>query len=633
MLSYSNTLELLHNYSYRRAVEVLNSGDYRVLGDSIEVWPVNANYIQRLSFLGEDLESVQIFQNQKWLSIQNEIEINPNYVTTQHGKVRPEEYLVHPSHGVGRFEFIITKQNIDLEIKTYISIEYAGNDRILFPIERESELMPYIGSKHPRLTRLYSKSWQNTKERIAKDLIKIAREILKIYAARQLSKRVPYPKNELWLKNLAKTVEYQLTDDQRIALLEIENDLCHNDYPMDRLLCGDVGFGKTEVALRAAIQVLASGRQVAFLAPTTVLVEQHYALMETRLAKFPLNIAHLSRLTREVDKNNLKQLKEGKVDLVVGTHRLLGKDIEFKDLGLLIVDEEQKFGVSQKDRLKQLRPQVDVLSLSATPIPRTLSMSLSGLRGLSTLRNAPHGRKPIKTTIEHFKKESLKSALIKELKRNGQIYVVHNRVQSLPAVTEFVRQTLQETEFAGVEIQMAHGKLPEQEMAKKLSLFLKGEYPILVASSIVEHGLDSPGANTLIVLHSEWFGLSDLYQLRGRVGRRQKQAFAHFMIGGIERQIYLEGSEDQTLISENAKKRLQVLKDTEELGSGWTIALKDLEIRGGGNILGHEQSGNMEAIGILLYSQLLQETIGKEALRLGIPILNKNIDPRGLDEL
>jgi transcription-repair coupling factor (superfamily II helicase) len=323
--------------------------------------------------------------------------------------------------------------------------------------------------------------------------------------------------------------------------------------------------------------------------------------------------------------------------MLVGTHRLLGKDVAWKDLGLLILDEEQKFGVAQKEWLKKLRPAIDVLSLSATPIPRTLSMSLSGLRSLSILRTPPAGRRPVETEIAPFKDETLQRALVNELQREGQVYVVHNRVLSLHLVQQRVITLLSEAGLQPVEydsnaeiqdgqlvVAMAHGQMSEVTLARTMSDFLQGKIDVLVASSIVEHGLDSPGANTLVVLHSEWFGLSDLYQLRGRVGRRTKQAFAHFLIGGIERTPDQQVMGDGLQVTETARKRLQALKEADELGSGWSIALRDLEIRGGGNILGHEQHGSMEAIGLLLYAQLLQEEIGRQAHKQGITLFQNS---------
>lgn len=592
-----------------------------VRGDTVTWWPVNRIVPLRYTYFGEELEQAEYLkEGAGWEPAEfPEEEVVPNELDTEHGLIKPGEYIVHPHHGVGIFERRATQRTVDGQERHFISLQYAGNDRLLFPFERMAELMPYIGSRHPRLTRLYSQSWTNTKERIQKSLIHIARELLKIYAARQVHTRPRYLYQAEWEATLERSAGFSLTRDQEVSWQEICHDLSQSEQPMDRLLCGDVGFGKTEVAIRAAAQVAASGRQVAFMAPTTVLVEQHYAVLSDRFADLPVTVRHMSRLTSEEDKVTLEGLHNGSIDLVVGTHKLLSKHVQYKNLGLIIVDEEQKFGVAQKEQLKKLRPHLDVLSLSATPIPRTLYMSLSGLRGLSVLRTPPSGRLPIETKVQPFSDAVLKAALAAEMERGGQVYVVHNRVQSLPGVFNRVQTLLKEAGYEP-EIAMAHGQMDEKALARTMGEFLRGKVRVLVASTIVEHGLDSPKANTLIVVHSERFGLSDLYQLRGRVGRRQTQAYAYFLTGGIEQPLDAEQIDPLT---ETARKRLRALLEASELGSGWSVAMRDLEIRGGGNILGHEQHGNMEAIGLLLYAQLLQEEIGRQAKERGITLFYK----------
>ena len=622
MVSYSELVSFLRSHGYTEQPTVRVSGDFAVRGDLIECWPVTEEVQFRLHFFGEELERIERALEDKWQTVSEFPNLLPNQLQTEHGTIRPGEYVVHPYHGVGIFSGLITQKNIEGVEVQYVALEYAGNDRLLVPIDRYGELMPYIGGRHPRLTRLYSKSWANTKERVQRDLIAVARGLLTIYAERQISKRHPYARAADWLDILAKGVPFSLTEDQQRSLDEILSDLEASPHPMDRLLCGDVGFGKTEVALRAAAEVMAAGKQVAFIAPTTVLVEQHFTLLQQRFADLPVKIAHMSRLTAGGDVSVRAQLAEGGIDMVVGTHRLLGKSVTYKDLGLLIVDEEQKFGVTHKEQLKKIRPHLDVLSLSATPIPRTLSMSLSGLRGLSMLRTAPQGRLPIQTEVEPYTDTMLKKVLLAELDRGGQIYVVHNRVQSLHSVELRVLKMLSGTKHAKARVAIAHGQLHETALAQSMAGFMKGEIDILVASSIVEHGLDSPKANTLVVLHSEWFGLSDLYQLRGRVGRRSTQAFAYFFTGGIERSPFEQVGEVNP-IGDTARLRLAALKEADMLGSGWSIALRDLEIRGGGNILGNEQHGSMEAIGLLLYAQLLQEEIGRQAKERGITLFSK----------
>jgi transcription-repair coupling factor (superfamily II helicase) len=635
-VNYSELVLFLRTNHYRESPEIVQSGDFLVRGDTVTAWLVSEVFPLRFHYFGEDLEKSEVLRDGTWFKEEYVGKLQPNYLKTEHGDVYPESYVVHPYHGVGIFEYILTRSTEGV-IQQYVSLKYAADDKLLFPRLREGELMPYIGGKQPRLTRLYSKSWLRLKEKIQKDLIAIARELLKIYAERQLASRPVYADGREWVKLLAATVEFSLTADQAKAMDEIEYDLCTVPHPMDRLICGDVGFGKTEVALRAATHVLASGKQVAFVAPTTILVEQHYANIQERFATLPVSIGHLSRLTGGKHGDIIDSLENGSTDLIVGTHRLLSKDVKFKDLGLLIVDEEQKFGVAQKERIKELRPTVDVLSLSATPIPRTLSMSLSGLRGLSILRTPPKGRLAVETIIKPYADNLIGQAMKAEYKRGGQMYVVHNRVQSLVAVRGRIEEIAKKQKLTPVHfvpgiikkdreisVAIAHGQMDEVVLAQTMTCFLRGEIDVLLASSIVEHGLDSPLANTLIVLHSERFGLSDLYQLRGRVGRRERQAYAYFLIGGVEHEIITDEERD-TYMTDTAKKRMAALKEADELGSGWSIALRDLEIRGGGNILGHEQHGNMEAVGLLLYAQLLQEEIGRQARAQGISLVQKQM--------
>lgn len=622
---YTETLHFLRQEGYREATEVLQSGDFAVHGDTLTLWGAGMLTPMRLHFLGEDLERSETKVGEGWKALEESPELVSNALSTTHGFIYPGEYIVHPYHGVGIFRGILREKDFEGIEKTYLSLEYAGNDRLLVPFERNEELMPYIGTRHPRLTRLYSKAWQATKERVQRDLIKVARALLKIYAARQVNIRSPHPIEHEWAADLNASAGFELTTDQQKALKEIQTDLSEYEQPMDRLLCGDVGFGKTEVALRAAAQVMAAGKQVAFIAPTTVLVEQHATLLKQRFAGLPIQVAHMSRLTKSTDKGTLEGIQRGTVDIVVGTHRVLGSDIQWKDLGLLIVDEEQKFGVAHKERLKSLRPVLDVLSLSATPIPRTLSMSLSGLRGLSILRHAPHGRLPIKTVVSPYQQAMLQEALRQELEREGQVYVVHNRVGPLAYVANEVRRILLKLGFDQATVEVAHGQLPEKTLAGRMADFMEKKIDVLVASTIVEHGLDSQFANTLVVLNSDHFGLSDLYQLRGRVGRRSTQAFAYFFTGDLRSDEYTYTDTEPEPITQTARERLHALLEADTLGSGWSIALRDLEIRGGGNILGHEQHGSMESIGLLLYAQLLQEEIGRQAHQQGIKLFQKAI--------
>ena len=631
-MGYTELLLFLREHYYRETSELLQSGDIAVFGDTIHWWPVSECQPYRCHFFGEELERVERRAEAGFIRVHDMPTPQENMLRTEHGTIKPGEYLVHPYHGVGIFEYLVTRVTEGGE-RTFVSLEYAGNDRLLFPFDKQGELMPYVGSRHPRLTRLNSKVWLKTRERVQKDLIKVARELLKIYANRQLAERPQIGLSEEWEKEVRKSAGFRLTEDQERALGEIQHDLALSPHPMDRLVCGDVGFGKTEVALHAAAQIVQAGMQVAFIAPTTVLAEQHYLSTQRRLRGLPINVVALSRLSGN-NKETLAAIERGEADIVVGTHSVLASQVHLKRLGLLIVDEEQKFGVAQKERLKELRPQIDILSMSATPIPRTLSMSMSGLRGLSLLRTPPGGRKPVQTIIEPFTTSTLRDALAAEMERDGQAYVVYNRVQPLGQVLLKVEEELREAGFEPVPegserggrrriVAMAHGQMDEHRLQTTMRRFMDGEIDVLVASSIVEHGLDSERANTLIVLHSEWFGLSDLYQLRGRVGRRRTQAFAYFMIGGLDSDRYAR-EDDRSLLTDVARQRLAALAEADQLGSGWSVALRDLEIRGGGNLLGHEQHGSMESIGLLLYAQLLQEEIGRQAKRAGVPLFRRS---------
>jgi transcription-repair coupling factor (superfamily II helicase) len=629
-LCYSALVRFLRLHGYEEvSTEPRESGYFWVQGDTVQWWPVTEVNPWRMHFFGEELEFAEERDETTWRRTEWRGTVQANTIDTEHGVLKVGDYLVHPHHGVGIFRGWTTQLSLG-EVRQFVRLEYAADDLLLFPGAKVHELMPYIGSRQPRLTRLHSQAWANTVERVQKNLIGIARALLKLFLTRQRSSRPRYERPEQWIREVQERAGFTLTSDQERALAAIHRDLAESDHPMDRLLCGDVGFGKTEVALQAALYALASGRQVALIAPTTVLAAQHAETFRNRLGHLPLRIEEVSRIRG--DNDVVKAISTGQVDLVIGTHRVLGEGIQFHNLGLLIIDEEQKFGVSHKERLAELRPHLDVLTLTATPIPRTLSLSLSGLKGLSILREPPQGRKPVATQVLSYRPEAVRDAILEEHSRTGQVYVVHNRVQSIGVVRLRVEDDLK---AAGKEIQqyedgkprregvlvtaLGHGQMDGNKLAKILHAFLHGDIDVLFATSIVENGLDAPSANTLIVLHAERFGLADLYQLRGRVGRRERQAHALFCIGGLER-AQDEAAEQQ--LSVDARRRLEALVEADQLGSGWTIALRDLEIRGGGNVLGHEQHGSLEAIGLLLYGQLLQEEIGRQAKRAGVAIFS-----------
>lgn len=454
----------------------------------------------------------------------------------------------------------------------------------------ERKLSRFIGFREPKISRLGSPLWQKTKRRIKEAAEKLAKELLEIYAKREVTFRPPYlPENEFDLE-LVSGFKYEETPDQLQTMEEIKKDLEQNK-PMDRLLCGDVGFGKTEVALRTAFKVVNSGYQAALLCPTTILANQHFQNFRERLENFPVKVALLSRLqSKKEQREIIEKIKSGRMDIVIGTHRLLSKDVEFKKLGLLIIDDEQRFGVKQKEKLKQMRAELDVLSLSATPIPRTLYLALSGLRSVSLIQTPPFGRLPVKTFILLWSEKTIQNAIENEIERKGQVYYLHNRIETIETIKNILEKLVTKA-----QIGVAHGRLPEKELIKVMTDFQNKKINVLLATTIIENGLDFPNVNTLIVADATKLGLAQAYQTRGRVGRSTVQAFAYFLFG--------------KKLSEKAEIRLETLKEAEELGSGYRISLKDLEIRGAGNILGREQSGNINAVGLNLYSQILSEAI------------------------
>ncbi|HZI94692.1 MAG TPA: transcription-repair coupling factor, partial [Patescibacteria group bacterium] len=473
-------------------------------------------------------------------------------------------------------------------------LSYHGKDRLFVPVTRLDLVQKYsgVGGRVATLDKLGGTGWVKTKQKVKKAMQDMAVELLNLYAARKaITGHVFGPDGE-WQQEFDAAFPYELTMDQQIAINEIRRDL-EGSMPMDRLLCGDVGFGKTEVAMRAAFKVVMEGKQVAVLAPTTVLVFQHLNTFRERFAAFPSRIESLSRFkTAKEQKTIVAGVATGAVDIVIGTHRLLSKDVTFKDLGLLIVDEEQRFGVAHKERIKQLKKNVDVLTLTATPIPRTLQMSLMGVRDLSVIETPPENRLAIQTHLLAFKEPIIQSAIRHELARAGQVYFVHNRVESVYAMAALLKRLVPEA-----EIGVAHGQMKEHELEASMLKFLRGEFHILVSTTIIENGLDIPRVNTLIVNRADHFGLAQLYQLRGRIGRSDRQAYAYFLVP------------PERTLSELARKRLKALQEFTDLGSGFRIAAMDLEIRGAGNLLGQAQHGHIAALGFELYCRMLERAV------------------------
>ncbi len=515
--------------------------------------------------------------------------------------LKPGDYVVHTQHGVGRFlglrEIAQGEQKGD-----FMLLEYSGEARLYVPLTRMDLVQKYrgAGESKPHLDRLGGATWNKTKSRVKTRMRDMAEELLKLYAQRKSTEGFTFSPDSNWQREFEDSFEYSPTKDQLEATAQIKRDM-EAQQPMDRLLCGDVGFGKTEVAMRAAFKALGDDKQVAVLAPTTVLAFQHFETFKRRFQAFPCRIEHLSRFrTPKEIKQALEDTADGKVDVLIGTHRILSQDVIFKDLGLLIVDEEQRFGVRHKERLKQLSKNVDVLTMSATPIPRTLHMSLLGIRDMSVIETPPKDRLAIHTVVAHFDLEIIKTAIEQELSRGGQVYFIHNRVDSIFMRAASIREILPE-----VRIGVGHGQMGEAELEKVLLGFMKKEFDVFVSTTIVENGLDIPLANTIIVENSERHGLSELYQLRGRVGRSNRRAYAYLLIP------------QDTELSEVARKRLAALKEFSDLGAGFKIAALDLELRGAGNLLGGEQHGHIEAVGFEMYVRMLEEAVlelrGEEA--------------------
>ncbi|MBI1987319.1 MAG: transcription-repair coupling factor [Nitrospinae bacterium] len=507
--------------------------------------------------------------------------------------LKPNDYVVHVDYGIGQY-LGITKLETAGNAREFLEIEYSEGDKLYVPLDRLNLVHKYVGGEAtaPPLEKLGHSSWRKLKGKVKGSLRELARELLRIYAAREISPGNAFSSDNHWHQEFDSLFEYEETPDQLQAIQEVKADM-EKPRPMDRLVCGDVGYGKTEVAMRAAFKSVMDRKQVAVLVPTTILAQQHLATFRRRFAPYPARIEMLSRFkSRPEQKEIIRGIEEGSVHIVIGTHRLLQKDLQFKDLGLLIVDEEQRFGVAHKEKLKQLRKTVAVLTLTATPIPRTLHLSMVGVRDMSIIETPPENRLPIKTYIKKFDEGVIREAILRELERGGQVFFVHNRTENIEAMRKSLQQLVPQ-----VRVGIAHGQMPERDLERIMLRFLEGEFDLLLSTSIIESGLDIPSVNTIIINRADHFGLAQLYQLRGRVGRAQHQAYAYLMIPG------------EDLLSEVAKKRLQAIKELSGLGSGFLLASRDMEIRGAGNILGSEQSGNMSAIGFELYCKLLEEAI------------------------
>lgn len=521
------------------------------------------------------------------------------------------DYCIHEDHGIGIYEGIESIKNGRKE-KDYIKIKYADGGIIYVPVANLDRLQKYAGKdadKKPKLNKLNSVDWNRTKSKVRKSVKNIARDLVQIYFARQQEKGYAFSPDTVWQSEFEETFPYDETDDQLNAIEDVKRDM-ESTRIMDRLICGDVGYGKTEIAVRAAFKCVMDGKQAALLVPTTILAQQHYNTFRDRIGEFPVKVAMLSRFVSPSDqKKVIKKLEKGEIDIVIGTHRLLSKDVKFKDLGLLIIDEEQRFGVTHKEKIKEMRKNVDVLALSATPIPRTLHMSLTGIRDMSVLEEPPVDRMPVQTYVMEYDEETVAEAVSREVARGGQVYYVYNRVETIAQTAARLTELLPD-----VNIAYAHGRMNERQMERIMSSFISGEIDMLISTTIIETGIDIPNVNTIIIDGADRMGLSQLYQLRGRVGRSNRIAYAFLMY------------RKNKLLSETAEKRLNAIKEFTDLGSGIKVAMRDLEIRGAGNVLGAEQSGHMGEVGYDLYCKMLNQAVKELKQEKGAAISDEESD-------
>lgn len=507
----------------------------------------------------------------------------------------PGDFVVHVHHGIGRFVGICEKETSGIK-RDYLEIAYAGEARLFVPVDQVDLVQKYTGPEGavPRLSRMGGSDWARTKQRVKKQVQELAKDLLALYVQRSQAAGYAFSPDTVWQQEFEDRFPYQETPDQKQAISDVKADM-ERKRPMDRLICGDVGFGKTEVAIRAAFKAVQDGKQVAVLVPTTVLAHQHYLTFQDRFSHYPIRVEMLSRFRTPLEqKKILNDLKKGLVDVIIGTHRLLSKDVVFKDLGLLVIDEEQRFGVAHKEKIKMLKANVDVIAMTATPIPRTLQMSLGGVRDLSLIETPPEDRLPVQTYVLEYDPQIVRDAIMREIQRGGQVFYVHNRVETISSTAYYLQGLVPEVSF-----RVAHGQMKEDDLEQVMWEFVNRKFDCLVCTTIIESGLDFPNVNTLIVENADWFGLAQLYQLRGRVGRSNRLAYAYFTF-----------TRDKVL-TEQAEKRLRALQEFTEFGSGFKLAMRDLEIRGAGNILGAEQHGHMAAVGFDLYNRLLQEAVSE----------------------
>src|SRR3989338_6148343 len=613
--SMSEFLPSLDSLHYEKVQTVSAHGEFSTLGGTVTIFPLNSDRPARIEFLGNTIERIAFLeqkevaqevraadegeprQRREWLLKK---EMLKREISHLHN-LKEGDFVVHLDHGIGIFRGMLPNWSGSGE--TYYLLEYAPpkdsaeHDKLYVPESQAKKLSRYLGLEQPAIHRLSGTVWEHAKKKVTEDAQAFAKELIELYSKRHIARRAAYAIGAEQ-KEFEGLFEHTETHDQQQAIEDVLADMQKSE-PMDRLVCGDVGFGKTEVAMRAAFAAVYAGKQVAVLCPTTVLADQHAETFKSRFAKFPVSIGMLSRFeTKQAQKETVRKLKEGKVDIVIGTHRILSKDVDFKNLGMLIIDEEQRFGVRQKEKLKKFRENIDVLSLSATPIPRTLYLALSGMRAISTIATPPLGRQTIETFILPYNRDVIKKAIEYERARHGQVYFLHNKIETIEKVKETLKELVPKAKFEAV-----HGRTGEVRLRAVMHAFKEKKFDVLVATTIIENGLDIKNANTLIVDDATRLGLAQAYQIRGRIGRAEHKAHAYFLY-------------PSKVLSEDAKKRLEALQEATELGSGYFIAQRDLEIRGAGNILGKKQSGAVNAIGLNLYCQILNEAVEKLSIEV-----------------
>ncbi|MDD6881465.1 MAG: transcription-repair coupling factor [Firmicutes bacterium] len=609
MISFSGNLTLLENEikSYLKRnykISIVSNSDARL--DNLREMLSRIDNYDRISFEKGTLSNGMDFPEEKhcWISENDIFKYSKKHKRRKAFKdkgqkihsfseMKTGDYVVHINHGIGKF-IGIEQLKVQGEKKDYIKIKYAGNDMLYVPVEQMDLVQKYIGNDQaaPKINKLSGGEWKATKAKAKAAVAVFAKDLIDLYAKRKMEKGYSFSKDTVWQKDFEDSFPYEETDDQLRATEEIKADM-EKPFPMDRLLCGDVGFGKTEVAARALFKCVSDGKQAAVLVPTTILANQHFYTLKERFEKFPFTVEVLSRFkTPTQQKTIISKLKSGEIDLIIGTHRLLSKEIEYKDLGLLVVDEEQRFGVEHKEMIKQLKKNIDVLTLSATPIPRTLNMSLTGIKDMSLIEEPPEERYPVQTYVMEQDDRVIRDIIERELSRGGQVYVVYNRVKGIYQLAERIENLVPEA-----RIVVGHGQMNEHALEDAMMSFINGENNVLIATTIIESGIDIPNANTMIIVDSDRYGLSQLYQLRGRVGRANRQAYAYMMY------------QKDKVLTETAEKRLKAIREFTEFGSGFKVAMRDLEIRGAGNMLGNEQSGHLVNVGYELYCKMVDDAV------------------------